>query len=278
MSKKIIAIGALGGSGTRAVAKVFEDAGIFIGDNLNEPLDNLIFTRLFKNPEWNKTASQEEINFRFSVFEQYMRGEQLDFKSFSELLKVSKSNKLSSSAISFYFKVLRKRKVLETPREVWGWKEPNTQIYIEEILDYFPNLKYIHVVRNGLDMAFSSNKQQLNNWYWKFNIGKDFKLNENFNQLNYWIFSTKKMMEIAEKDKYKNRILILNHTNFCSNPKEEIDRMFAFCDIELPEEQLAVIYEIPADKGSNDRYKNYDLSEFTTEQLSFVENVGFNLK
>ena len=50
----MIAIGALGGSGTRAVAQVFLEAGIYMGDDLNRANDNLIFTRLFKDPNWYK--------------------------------------------------------------------------------------------------------------------------------------------------------------------------------------------------------------------------------
>lgn len=55
MNQKIIAIGAVGGSGTRVVAKIFMDAGVFVGDDLNAQNDNLTFTQLFKNPDWYNT-------------------------------------------------------------------------------------------------------------------------------------------------------------------------------------------------------------------------------
>ena len=37
------------------------------------------------------------------------------------------------------------------PRPRWGWKEPNTHIVLPQILKLAPGLKYIHVVRHGLD-------------------------------------------------------------------------------------------------------------------------------
>jgi len=46
----------------------------------------------------------------------------------------------------------------------WGWKEPNTHIYLEFLSKYFSDLKYIFVIRHGLDMAFSKNQAQLYNW------------------------------------------------------------------------------------------------------------------
>ena len=62
--KKIVAIGALGGSGTRVVAQIISNLGVDIGDNLNYPNDNLIFTALFRAPKWYKNASQTDIRKR----------------------------------------------------------------------------------------------------------------------------------------------------------------------------------------------------------------------
>jgi hypothetical protein len=46
----------------------------------------------------------------------------------------------------------------------WGWKEPNTYIILEKLNEYYPNMKYIHLIRNGLDMAFSENQNQVKLW------------------------------------------------------------------------------------------------------------------
>src|SRR5580704_16555406 len=44
----VVAIGGVGGSGTRVGAALLQMLGYYIGDDLNEPLDNLWFTLLFK--------------------------------------------------------------------------------------------------------------------------------------------------------------------------------------------------------------------------------------
>ena len=54
----IIAIGGLGDSGTRIVAEVFIHAGLFLGNERNISYDNLVFTRLFKNPAWHIRSDQ----------------------------------------------------------------------------------------------------------------------------------------------------------------------------------------------------------------------------
>src|SRR5690625_2359751 len=43
-----VAIGALGGSGTRMIAQFLCDAGYYLGDDLNRANDNLWFTLLFR--------------------------------------------------------------------------------------------------------------------------------------------------------------------------------------------------------------------------------------
>src|SRR5690348_1121191 len=43
-----VAIGGVGGSGTRVVASFLQMLGYFLGDDLNSELDNLWFTLLFK--------------------------------------------------------------------------------------------------------------------------------------------------------------------------------------------------------------------------------------
>ena len=42
-----VVIRGIGGSGTRVVAAILRDAGIYLGNDLNVPLNNLSFTLLF---------------------------------------------------------------------------------------------------------------------------------------------------------------------------------------------------------------------------------------
>jgi hypothetical protein len=43
----------------------------------------------------------------------------------------------------------------------WGWKEPRSMYLVPLFERYFPNLRFLHVVRDGRDMALSSNQNQL---------------------------------------------------------------------------------------------------------------------
>lgn len=274
----VVAIGALGGSGTRVVAQVLIEAEIYIGDELNESHDNLIFTRLFKNPEWYKNASEKRINKRLAVFEEYMEKDCLSFNNAVELMVSANNNPTIKSNNLFYFNVIRKIINSKKERKIWGWKEPNTQIYIEEIANYFPNLKYIHVIRHGLDMAFSNNKQQLNNWGYKYDIfieGNETEDEIAYKQLDYWIQSTKEVLEKCQK--LGSNFLLLNHSSLCENPKNQIKIIIDFLNLEMDQQKLNTLSEIPKTPDTSGRYKKSNLEIFDKKQIEYVKEMGFEI-
>jgi hypothetical protein len=274
----MIAIGALGGSGTRVVAEVLIQSGLYLGDDLNETNDNLIFTRLFKNPEWYKNSSIVHRQKRMRIFEKYMRLNKLSFRDFSEMYFASKTNPDHHSSPEFYFHLLKKVFGKGKITSSWGWKEPNTLIYIGELFNFFDQLKYIHVLRHGLDMAFSKNKQQLYNWGWKYGINLDGKESADqlaVKQLDYWIETTKDVIQITKKN--KDRCLILNYFDFCKYPKKEIDKLLNFAGVKIPVTKNRKLYCMPKNSGSNNRYQGKDLNIFDSEKIKFVQDMGFRI-
>lgn len=272
----IIAIGALGGSGTRAVTQIIMDAGIYMGDNLNNANDNLIFTRLFKNPPFYKTATQKSINHRLDIFSEYMQQNVLTQKNATELIQLSHQNPTFQETEPLASIVQNKLKNTPINRKTWGWKEPNTQIYIEEISAYFTQLKYIHVVRHGLDMAFSNNKQQLTNWGYKYNIqvkGDESQEELAFKQLDYWVKSTKEA--IKKGTALGHRFLRLNHSDFCHKPKQQVDRIIDFLCLDINQETRKKLYKIPQKPDTLDRYKKFDLGIFDDSQIEYIKELGF---
>ncbi len=277
--KSPIAIGGMGGSGTRIVAKILVESGVFIGCNLNHAYDNLVFTRLFKDPDWFRVASSESIYRRLNIFEKYMTGEALSWNELKTTFKAFKKNtKIKTNKFyygNFLLKHVKKNKSLNKP---WGWKEPNTQIYIKYLIKYFSNLKYIHVIRNGLDMAFSENQQQLINWGFLFDINfSDNKRSVYYHQLNYWIKSNKAIIEIA-KNSLGSQIYILNFDQLCLNATIELPKLMSFIGLEINEKVRSNLIELIKPPKSMGRAKEYDLSIFTTEQIKEVKKLDYDLK
>ena len=66
-----VAIGGVGGSGTRLIAQFLNSLGYYMGDNLNPSADNLWFTLLFKRVDILET-SDAEFHELVDMFEQIM--------------------------------------------------------------------------------------------------------------------------------------------------------------------------------------------------------------
>ena len=128
-------IGGTGGSGTRVVARIVRHAGMFIGTNLNVSEDALDFG----------DYSDRWINiFRAGPLSQLpptTRAEMIDD------LQATVDRHLTH---------------LDAHARAWGWKEPRSIFLLPFLASQFSVLKFLHVVRDGRDMAYSANQNQLN--------------------------------------------------------------------------------------------------------------------
>ena len=281
MNKKIIAIGALGGSGTRVIAKLFQELGYFIGDELNQALDNLTYTVLFKDKDL--FSNKKLLKKRMIVFDKYMSNEKL-FGDDICIYNKSKGNRFLSlnrrnlMKFKFRFRNLAKREL----KHEYAFKEPNSIHFLEEYLNAFPNSKYVYVMRHGLDMAFSSNKEQLANFGNLYglenNVGKSNDNSEIANklQLNYWILITKKVHQL--KEKYKGRIHIINHSSLCENQFLEINKLINFLNLNVSESEINRLSTIPNMPSSSGRYLREDLGKFDKDQILYVKSQGFRVE
>ena len=269
-----IAIGALGGSGTRVIAEILIQAGVFMGNNLNDANDNLTFTCLFKRPEWYLNSQKKDRIKHLLVFKKLMAGEKL---TIDERILYSKAyftnwNYTLKNKVKAPFKDRRDQQYL-----AWGWKEPNTHHYIKDLNEVFPDLHYIHVVRNGLDMAFSGNLQQLKNFGENYDI--QFRSNQDkipVAQMEYWIRANEHAINLA-REILNERFFLLKFEDLCRNPESNIRRLFRFLNIKLPEPTLQSLFNLPKMPSSSGRFQQADLSIFSDEQISAVQRLGYGM-
>jgi hypothetical protein len=161
----VVAIGGIGGSGTRVVAEIVNRLGFEFAPDLNESFDTLWFTLLFKYSE-AYNISDERFRCLYDIFRAAMTGNTsnlLDSQLTNELLLAERSGQHPREWLRTRLDSL----LHLAPRQVsgpWGWKEPNTHMLVDKLLIVEPRLAYIHVVRSGVDMAFSDNQNQLRLW------------------------------------------------------------------------------------------------------------------
>lgn len=131
-----LVIGATGGSGTRVVARIAQQAGYDLGTNLNAAQDALELYAFFD--AW------------IDPFILAQRKETMMTPWQSARMKED-----------FYAALARHIPEAERRGRLWGWKAPRSIYLLPFLYGECPHIKFIHLLRDGRDMALSSNQNQL---------------------------------------------------------------------------------------------------------------------
>ncbi len=268
-----LAIGGLGGSGTRAIAQLFSELGYFMGYDLNLPMDNLLYTLLFKRKNVF-LLMENELKYRIDLFYKILSTDELLFETefaYLERLALDDNPQHSKEWLLKRVDILRTTKRQE--HSSWAWKEPNTHLIIDKFLKFSPNLKFIYVYRNGLDMAYSLNQNQLR-------FFGDIFLNEEHvditptNALKYWCKVHKRVQKLAES--YPYNIYLLDFDNLCKDTNRSLKNIFSFMGLsdKLIEKKFEDIFQLPS---SYERYQKYPFDNFDNEDLKCLNNI-YNIR
>jgi hypothetical protein len=275
-----IVIGALGGSGTRVPAQALIDCGAHLGVELNRARDNLIFTALFKRPRWRSRASDARIHRQLDTFVRYMRGKRYGPADYARLagsvIDHEPALDLRQSARRVSRAVANRPGPAVADAPVWGWKEPNSHVFLPQLIDHFPGLRYVHMVRHGLDMAYTRNRTQLEVWGPRFGIPvpRD-EAAQAGAQLDLWIATTRRALRLGER--LGERFLLLRYEDLCRQPEQWLRRLLHLAGLEVGQDALArmaTAVEMPDSVG---RWRALGAERFSSEQLRAVESLGFDV-
>lgn len=268
-----IAVGGVGGSGTRVVATILEEAGIWMGGDLNEAHDNLWFTLLFKH---SAIIDASETSFRemVSLFVAAMTGEVAAIPFSDALLdELVNNGRPQHDAVWLQARAESLKQALAAPRRVsaWGWKEPNTHIVAHRLPAHIPDVRFIHVARNGLDMAYSSNQNQLSLWGPAVLDG-DHAVNPR-NSLRFWRWAHARILAIGAG--MGERFLFVRFEDLCRNPEMEVPRILAFAGAPSDSATLERAIRLVEPPASIGRYSARSLDDFDPDDVAFVRSLGF---
>lgn len=287
-----VAIGGVGGSGTRLVAELLKRVGFFMGCDLNHAGDNEWFTFLFKRPTWFmkcRAENEERIYRSLQLFESAMTGRPAAKADVIFLLlgasipmAIRGHDHLGHGKGMWPFRrvkrLLRGSNYDEVSCVGWGWKEPNTHIYLEYLCRHFSGLRYIHVIRNGLDMAYSRNQAQLFNWGWLFGVPRPLSQADIAKRsLQYWIQANGKALQTG-RSLLGSRFYMMNFDELTMNPEREITGLIQFLGLRTDANVVDSLKQLAKIPASRDRYKLHDLSCFSNSEIQAVRDLGFNVE
>ncbi|HMB44173.1 MAG TPA: sulfotransferase [Luteimonas sp.] len=267
-----VAVGGLGGSGTRLIATLLTEFGIFLGRDLNKELDNLAFTLLFKRREL-LASTDAEIDSDLRLFATMMTRPCTLTAAGQAHLRQRASEQRSEHPDGWL--QARADALIEAPHvplppgQLWGWKEPNSHILLPALIRNFPDMRYIHVVRHGLDMAFSRNLTQLQYWGDAM-LGGPGETGP-ARALSYWCAAQKRARRLGEM--MGDRFLWLDYDHLCLDPHDGLDRLGNFLGLPCPDrEKMLAMIRPPASMG---RFRRADCSMLSSADIKLVAEYGF---
>ena len=221
-------IGGTGGSGTRAVAKLLIQSGqVYLGRNHNKALDCLDFKSLYDRyiPDF------------LPHFYAKQNLDSIDSASYSKL-----TTKVSE-CLELYLKQI------ESPltQPVWGWKGPRSLFLLPLLHSIFPTMKYLHLIRDGRDMAYSLNQNQLR-LYGQLSLAADVLIQSPAQQsIALWQKANLTAAEYANST-MPNQYLCIRYEDLVFKQEETINKLADFIQVS-PENLLACQDQIRASSG-----------------------------
>lgn len=265
-----VAIGGVGGSGTRVVASALSSAGWYLGGDLNEAQDNLWFTTLFKHLG---ALSMPEADFAVLVelFVQRMSDGFLDPARIGVVESLAQRES-DQHAPEWFAERLRSMTADDDGAggRRWGWKEPNTHVVLERLERCLPGLRYVHVARSGLDMAVSSNQNQPRLWGAALGVPHD---DTPASSLRFWCAAQRRVLATAAR--MPDRFLFVRFEDLCADPLTGLERLFRFCGVDAAD--LAAEAAAPSVRRPDSLGRGLGRADFDVDRadVAYVRSLGF---
>jgi hypothetical protein len=194
-----VVIGATGGSGTRALHAAFGAAGVYMGTHLNHAGDAMHFEQALDG-----------------VINPMLEAERIDVAALSERSAWVR-RLLGSLRLHAYDK----------PKTVphWGWKNPRSMYVLPLIAEIVPEFCFVHLIRDGRDMALSGNQNQLDKHYEAL-FGKPHGEDRRSAALDLWATANSRAADWAEAA-LGERYVRIRFEDLCDNPEAEVTRALA---------------------------------------------------
>ena len=201
-----------GGSGTRVLQLFADRAGYFMGTNLNAPGDSLDVGQFMRR--W---------------LDRYLtRSNWID-----EMCQGSDRGKFGcprAMANDFRSAIESHRAGLQDADAPWGWKSPRTILMLPFVHEMYPAMKAVHLVRDGRDMAFSRNQNQVRATGNKVLSEADLEQRTPIRSIKFWARVNVAAAHYGTARFVNGNYLRVRYEDVCSDPGESVVRLLDFLD------------------------------------------------
>jgi hypothetical protein len=135
---------------------------------------------------------------------------------------------------------------LGRPRR-WGWKEPRSIFLVRLFNRHFPSFRFLHIVRDGRDMAFSSNQNQLRKHGSLAGLPR-LDLGPHAQSIALWAWANSEAARFG-RESLGDRYLRIHFEDLCREPGAVVARILEFFQLDGDTDTLADEVVAPASLG-----------------------------
>jgi hypothetical protein len=222
-----VVIGGHGGSGTRVLPRALRLVGVWMGAWVNHRTEDAMATRYFlqryfeqavvdsraadpgqrPDPAPDQGADQEPDPHRDQHWDQHAAQRRQLERAFAEAVRAH-------------------RQGMPDPSGPWGWKNPRSMWMLPFLARLYPQMRFIHLVRDGRDVALSKNTNLLNK-HGRFLLGEATPEQDRVrSQLRLWALGNERAARDGERLLGANYLRI-SYEQLCSAPRETLARVYA---------------------------------------------------
>lgn len=271
MNNAPISVGGIGGSGTRVIASILMKLGYFIGSDL-PPTQDTVWYALFFGRRDVLLDDGETFTTLMDLFFRQMAAPQPLNGSETELV-LSLANQIrhqhNPQVLDAWAESFIKHSNSGKAQDLWGWKVPYTHVLIDRLLAYNPDLKYVHISRNGLDMAYSRNQNQLGKWG-PIYLNRNVEMTPS-DSLSFWCSVHRRMAKIT--DRFPDRIFHLNYDDLIVDPASCLRSLMQFLDADISPANLEELCSMIVAPSTVGRHLQHDDTNFRPEDLEYLAQL-----
>ncbi len=239
-------IGATGGSGTRVVARILRASGVYTGAMLN-PYEDAVELGFYSDRWIN-----DYVGAGGEVSPQQRTEMEAD-------LRTVLADHLST---------------LPAGATAWGWKEPRSIYLLRFWNEVMPDVRFLHFLRDGRDMAFSDNQNQLN-WHGRAVLGDELRKRKTpVRSIALWNRVNLAAADYGER-RLGPRYLRVRFEDLCAEPVPTVGSILAFFGLEGDVEAAAAEVRPPATLGRWQRHPSKVVGELTEVARPALERFGY---
>ena len=278
MANPVVVVG-MHRSGTSLVSRILDDCGVMMGKDLQEDHESIFFISLNEwiygnaGASWERPGALSELTNlppAMEAVEEYVR------------------KRLSSRSSRKYSGKLLKNGLFDMD-ERWGWKDPRNGPTLPLWRSIWPDMKVIHVIRHGVDVAASLKTR--NSAHWEGDVSRFKKWLPTYSWrsskspimrgqrsstleggLSFWSEQLEIESEILAPIEDKH---VVRYEELLSSPRDSITKILEYISIEITEEKLTLIEETINPSRAFAFMNNPELLEFAEKNAETLQKHGY---